>query len=89
MIEKTYKIISESGIHARVASDLVRAASEFNCDIFLVSDDTKVDFKSIMGVMSLGVYKDEMIKIICHGIDEEEAIKHMEFMLYDLRIARE
>lgn len=89
MVERTYKVVSDNGIHARVASDLVRAASEFSCDVFLVLDDTKVDFKSIMGVMSLGVYKDEIIKVICSGIDELEAINHLEFMLSDLKIAKE
>ena len=89
MIERTYKVVSDNGIHARVASDLVKEASHFSCDIFLVLDDTKVDFKSIMGVMSLGVYKDEIIKVICSGIDELEAINHLEFMLNDLKIAKE
>lgn len=89
MVERVYKVVSDNGIHARVASDLVKAASEFSCDIFLVLDDGKVDFKSIMGVMSLGVYKDEIIKIICAGIDEIEAINHLEFLLNDLKIAKE
>ena len=89
MIERTYKVISDSGIHARVASDLVKAASEFSCDIKLVLDDTSVDFKSIMGVMSLGVYKDEIIKVICNGIDELDAINHLQFLMDDLKIAKE
>ena len=88
MVETTYKVISDNGIHARVASQLVREAAEFDCDIFLVLGETKVDLKSIMGVMSLGVYKDEIIRIICSGNDEEEAIKQIEFFLFDLKIAR-
>ena len=89
MIEKTFKVISDNGIHARSASELVKAAGEFNCDIKLTLDDTTVDFKSIMGVMSLGVYKDEIIKVVCHGIDEVEAMEHLQFLMDDLRIAKE
>ena len=89
MVERIYKVISDNGIHARVASNLVKAASEFICDVALVLEDTKVDFKSIMGVMSLGVYKDEIIKVVCHGIDEVEAMEHLQFLMDDLRIAKE
>ena len=88
MVERIYKVISDNGIHARVASNLVKAASEFICDVALVLEDTKVDFKSIMGVMSLGVYKDEIIKVICSGIDELDASNHLEFLLSDLRVAK-
>ena len=88
MVEKTFQVISDNGIHARSASELVKAAGEFNCDIKLTLDDTTVDFKSIMGVMSLGVYKDEIIKVICSGIDELDASNHLEFLLSDLRVAK-
>lgn len=89
MIERTYKIISEQGIHARVASDLVRIASKYECDIKLILENVEVDFKSIMGVMSLGIYKDEIVKIICNGIDENEAISNLEMMISELKLAKE
>ena len=89
MVEKVYKVISQNGIHARVASDLVKLASGFDCDIQLVLKDTAVDFKSIMGVMSLGVYKDEIIKIICNGSDEVDALHQLDFAIYDMRLAKE
>ena len=52
MEKKSFKITNESGIHARPATILVNQAMEYDCDIFLSAMKKKVDFKSIMGVMS-------------------------------------
>ena len=89
MLQKSFKIISENGIHARIASTLVRVASEFQADIKLSVNNVTVDFKSIMGVMSLGVYKDEVITVTANGIDEEEAIKALGFMILDLKYGKD
>ena len=55
MIEKQYNITSAEGIHARPASVLVGALAPFKSDITLEWNDKKVNLKSILGVMSLGV----------------------------------
>ena len=89
MIQKSFKIISENGIHARIASALVRTASEFQSDIRLSVNNVSVDFKSIMGVMSLGIYKDEVIIVSANGVDEEEAIKALEFLILDLKYGKD
>ena len=88
MIEKTFKVISDNGIHARSASNLVKEASQFICDIKLFLGETSVDFKSILGVMSLGVYKNELIKVVCSGEDEVKAMNHLEFLMNDLNVAK-
>ena len=54
MLEKKFKITSSQGLHARPATQLVRMANDYDCEIRLTLDKTTVDFKSIMGVMSLG-----------------------------------
>ncbi|MDF0725439.1 phosphocarrier protein HPr [Cytobacillus sp. S13-E01] len=74
MAEKTFKVTSESGIHARPATVLVQAAGKFNSDINLEFNGKKVNLKSIMGVMSLAIQQGAEIKIIAEGSDEEEAI---------------
>lgn len=74
MAEKTFKVTSESGIHARPATVLVQAAGKFNSDINLEFNGKKVNLKSIMGVMSLAIQQGAEIKIIAEGNDEEEAI---------------
>ena len=63
MEQKSYVITDETGIHARPATMLVQTASKFDSDIQLEYNGKKVNLKSIMGVMSLGVGKDAEITI--------------------------
>jgi phosphocarrier protein HPr len=78
MVEKTFTIIDESGIHARPAANLVQVASKFAADINLEYNGKTVNLKSIMGVMSLGISKDAVIKITAEGSSAEEAIAALE-----------
>ena len=68
MEQNSYVIIDETGIHARPATMLVQTASKFD-------SGKKVNLKSIMGVMSLGVGKDAEITIYADGSDESDAIQ--------------
>ncbi|MCM3652907.1 phosphocarrier protein HPr [Metabacillus litoralis] len=74
MTEKTFTIIEESGIHARPATLLVQAVSNFSSEINLEHNGKSVNLKSIMGVMSLGIAKGAEIKVVASGSDENEAI---------------
>ncbi|PKE25682.1 phosphocarrier protein HPr [Macrococcoides caseolyticum] len=74
MEQKSYVIIDETGIHARPATMLVQTASKFESDVQLEYNAKKVNLKSIMGVMSLGVGKDAEITVYAEGSDEKEAI---------------
>ncbi|EWH20702.1 phosphocarrier protein HPr [Bacillus haynesii] len=78
MINKTFTIIDQIGIHARPSTTLVQTASKFSADIYLEYNGKTVNLKSIMGVMSLGIPKDAVIKIIAQGADEEDAIATLE-----------
>ncbi|GIN75165.1 Phosphocarrier protein HPr [Bacillus paralicheniformis] len=78
MINQTFTIIDQVGIHARPATTLVQTASKFNADIYLEYNGKTVNLKSIMGVMSLGIPKDAVIKITAQGADEEDAIATLE-----------
>lgn len=73
-MEKNFKIIDETGLHARPATVLVNTASKFGADISLTYGDKKVNLKSIMGVMSLGVQQGAEITITADGDDAEAAI---------------
>ncbi|MFD1777699.1 phosphocarrier protein HPr [Fredinandcohnia salidurans] len=77
MAEKTFKITSESGIHARPATVLVQAASKYNSDIQLEYNGKSVNLKSIMGVMSLGIGQGAEVKIVAEGSDEAEVIANL------------
>lgn len=75
MAEKVFKVISESGIHARPATILVQTASKFNSDLNLEYNGKTVNLKSIMGVMSLGIPKGAQIKITAEGADAADAME--------------
>lgn len=81
MAEKTFKIIDETGIHARPATMLVREAGKFNSTIELEYNGRTVNLKSIMGIMSLGIGKDAVIKIKADGSDENEAINALDELM--------
>lgn len=74
MVNKTFTIIEESGIHARPATMIVQAASKFNSDINLAYNGKTVNLKSIMGVMALGMGHGATIEISAEGSDAQEAI---------------
>ncbi len=75
MAEKTFKVTSESGIHARPATVLVQVAGKFNSDINLVYNGRSVNLKSIMGVMSLGIAEGAEITITAEGQDADDALE--------------
>ncbi|MDN4072687.1 phosphocarrier protein HPr [Fictibacillus terranigra] len=74
MAEKTFKVTSDSGIHARPATVLVNQAGQFSSDITLGYNGKNVNLKSIMGVMSLGIQSGSEITIKAEGSDADEAL---------------
>ena len=89
MIKKYFKITNEIGIHARPATSLVNEAMKHKCEITLSAVKKTVDLKSIMGLMSLGVYSGVTIEICCDGEDEAEAIKALADKIFELRLGKE
>lgn len=73
-MKKTFLITSEYGIHARPATRLVNLAMSFESEIMLEAMGKTVNLKSIMGLMSLGIYKGEEITVSVEGEDQEKAI---------------
>ncbi len=78
MVEKTFTITSEAGLHARPATALVNAVNSFTADVNLEANGRTVNLKSIMGVMSLGISKGTQVKISASGSDEEAALEAVE-----------
>ncbi|MBK3493395.1 HPr family phosphocarrier protein [Viridibacillus sp. YIM B01967] len=73
-MEKTFKITSPVGLHARPSTVLVAGVTPFASVIQIKYKDKTVNLKSILGVMSLGVSEGEVITIKAEGSDEEAAI---------------
>lgn len=76
-MKKDFIVISELGIHARPATELVKVAGMFKSNIKVTAKNQTIDMKSIMGLMSLGMYKGQEFTVTVEGVDEEEAINRL------------
>ena len=78
MIRKPITIGISNGLEARPIAMLVQVASQYASSIYLESEARKVNAKSIMGMMSLGLDAGESVTVSVDGADEEEAMKSIE-----------
>lgn len=62
------------GLHARPATFFIQKANEFKASIWVEKDERKVNAKSLLGVLSLGITQGTEINIIADGADEKEAV---------------
>ena len=74
MVIKSVTINNQVGLHARPATFFIQKANEYRCSIWVEKDDRKVNAKSLLGVLSLGIVCGSTINIIAHGADEQEAV---------------
>jgi len=73
MIEKQIVIGLANGLEERPIAVLVQMASKYESDVYLISGNKKVNAKSIMGMMGMGMRSGESVTIQTEGIDEVEA----------------
>ena len=81
MIQKVMEIQLETGLEARPVAVLVQVASKHECSVYIESEGKKVNAKSIMGMMSLGLDVGEKVTIIADGHDERQAVEDIEAYL--------
>lgn len=74
-MEKSVKIVNETGIHARPAAALVALATKFKSDINIETGSKKVNAKSIMNILGLGLQKDTEVTFSASGDDAAEAVE--------------
>lgn len=75
MTTKTIKVTNAVGLHARPATLFIQKANEYKSSLWIERGDRRVNAKSLLGVLSLGITKDTEIGIIADGSDEEHAIE--------------
>ena len=71
----------EEGLEARPVAMLVQVASQFESTVYINSEDRKVNAKSIMGMMSLGLASGEEVTVVADGNDEDTAVVEIEKFL--------
>lgn len=74
MIREEVIIQNRAGLHAKPASLFVQKSNQFASEIYIVKDNVRVNAKSIMGIMILGVHQGDAIVIEADGDDEQEAL---------------
>ena len=74
MFVKEVVVQNQVGLHARPATFFIQKANEYKSSIWVEKDERRVNAKSLLGVLSLGITKGLSISIIAEGSDEEEAV---------------
>lgn len=74
MITKKIQFQLQNGLEARPVAVLVQVASQYNSSIYVECDDRKVNAKSIMGMMTLGLTAGEEVVVSANGDDEQTAM---------------
>ena len=79
MVEREIEIKLAGGLEARPVAMLVQVASQYESSVYIQTGENKrVNAKSIMGMMSLGLNAGEKVTVEADGADEEDAINHIE-----------
>lgn len=78
MITKEMVIRISNGLDARPVALLVQVASQYECSIYVESKNKRVNAKSIMGMMSMGISTGETVTVTADGPDEKAAIENIE-----------
>lgn len=78
MVTKKILINIPTGLEARPVALLVQVASQYESSIYVECEEKKVNAKSIMGMMSLGLAAGEEVTVTAEGSDEEVAMENIE-----------
>ena len=81
MFTKEIVVRCDSGLHNRQATYFVQKANEFNSSIWIESDNRKMNAKSLLGIMSLGIVTGSTVTLSAMGPDAEAAVTALEALL--------
>ena len=88
MVETLLTVKNRAGIHARPAAIIAQTANKFDCEITLSRDDTTVNAKSIMGVITMAAGYNTVLTLRTEGSDEKEAASAIQ-SLFDSKFEEE
>ena len=83
MLQETMKVKIKNGADVRILAELVQVADYSSCSIYLEKDGKRVNAKSMMGMMSIGLLEGEEVKVTADGEREREAMESIrQFLKY-------
>jgi len=74
MFVKEVAVKNQVGLHARPATFFIQKANEYRSSIWVEKEERRVNAKSLLGILSLGIVEGSTIKIIADGADEQSAV---------------
>ena len=74
MVKENVTITNNIGLHARPATFFIQKANSYRSSIWIEKDDRKVNAKSLLGVLSMGIAKGMTVTLIAEGADEADAV---------------
>ncbi len=83
MIQQELEIINRLGLHARASAKLTQLATKFQSDVWLMRNATRVNAKSIMGVMMLAAGKGAKVTLEANGPDEQDCLNALSALIND------
>ncbi|HOP12262.1 MAG TPA: HPr family phosphocarrier protein [Oscillospiraceae bacterium] len=81
MVYKDVVVRNKVGLHARPATFFIQKANEFRSTIWVEKEERRVNAKSLLGVLSLGIIGGSNIRIVADGSDENEAVNALVALL--------
>lgn len=84
MYTREISVKNEVGLHARPATYFIQKANEFKSGIWVEKEERRVNAKSLLGVLSLGIMKDTTVTLIADGSDETEAVDALAELIENL-----
>lgn len=75
MFSKPCVVVNQVGLYAKAATSFVQKANEFKSTIWVEKEERRVNAKSLLGILSMGLSCDAEMNIIAEGKDEQEAVQ--------------
>jgi len=83
MLKQSIEIINKLGLHARASSKFTQPASQLQSEVWVTKNGSRVNGKSIMGLMMLAAAKGTIIELETDGLDEAAAMKALTDLIND------
>jgi len=83
MVEKKIVIKNKLGLHARAAVKFVNLANRFSSTVKIIKDETEIDGKSILGILTLAATQGSSLQLLISGKDDGEAMKALVALIND------